>query len=74
MQTYRLLTTRRHPDGSIETPTMDVVLMAEDDRDAAKQAGRFPLHGYVEHMDYACLVAEDGSVVWTTGLMAREAA
>lgn len=62
MPAYRLLSTRHHPDGSVETPTA-VELAASDDRDADIQARRYPLEDFVEGADFAWLVDERGAVV-----------
>ncbi len=62
MPAYRLMSTRHHPDGSVDTPSA-VELPARDDRDADEQARRYPLEDFVEGADYAWLVDERGSVV-----------
>lgn len=62
MAAYRLLSTRHHPDGSLETPSA-VELAASDDHEAGEQARRYPLGDFVEGADYAWLVDERGSVV-----------
>ena len=62
MPAYRLLSTRHHTDGSIETPSA-VILSARDDRDADDQARRYPLEDFVEAADFAWLVDEAGAVV-----------
>ena len=62
MPAYRLLTTRHHPDGSIETPSA-FELAASDDRDADAKARRYPISHFVEGVDYAWLVDRQGAVV-----------
>lgn len=62
MPAYRLMSTRHHPDGSVETPSA-FELAACDDDDADEQARRYPLEDFVEGADYAWLVDERGSVV-----------
>ncbi len=62
MPAYRLMSTRHHPDGSVETPSA-VELAAQDDGDADAQARRYPLGGFVEGADYAWLVDERGSIL-----------
>ena len=62
MPAYRLLSTRHHPDGSIDTPSA-IDLSARDDREADAQARRYPLEDFVDEVDFAWLVDEGGSVV-----------
>lgn len=62
MPAYRLMSTRHHPDGSVDTPSA-VLLSACDDGDADAQARRYPLEDFVEEADYAWLVDEAGTVV-----------
>ena len=62
MPAYRLMSTRHHPDGSVDTPSA-VELAARDDHDADKQARSYPLEDFVEGADYAWLVDERGVVV-----------
>ncbi len=74
MPSYRLLSTRRNPDGSFETPSLDERLSAPDSQTAAVQASRFPLHRFIDQSDFAWLVDEAGTVVWTTNLALLRAA
>ncbi len=63
MPAYSLKSTRHHPDGSVETPSADIILVARDDDDADRQARQFPLDGFLGDADYAWLTDPDGVVV-----------
>ena len=73
MPVYRLMSTRHHPDGSVDTPSA-VELAASDDRDADERARRYPLEDFVECADYAWLVDERGSVVCSFAVAAGRCA
>ena len=73
MPDYRLMSTRHHPDGSLDVPSA-VALSAIDDRDADDQARRYPLEDFVEAADYAWLVDEGGAVVCSFPVAANRAA
>lgn len=74
MPVYRLLSTKRNPDGSMDTPSLDERLAAPDDEMAAHQASLFPWHRFLEESDLAWLLNEAGTVVWTMNLRLGKAA
>ena len=63
MPDFRLMSTRHRPDGSVATPSADIVISARDERDADEQARRYPLDELLEEADFAWLVDERGDVV-----------
>ena len=63
MPAYRLRSTHHNPDGSVETPAADILISAQDDRQADAQARDFPLEGFVDDADFAWLTDEEGRVV-----------
>lgn len=74
MPSYRLLSTRRNSDGSLDTPTFHEQLSAPDVEAAIVWANRFPLHRFVERSDFAWLLNESGAVVWRSSFNLRHAA
>ena len=74
MPSYRLLSTRRNIDGSLDTPDLNEPLSAPDDQAAVAQASRFPLHRFIERSDFAWLVDERGAVIWAANFSLRSAA
>ena len=74
MPAYRLRSTRHNPDGSVDTPSADILISARDDRHADAQARDFPLEGFVDDADFAWLTDEDGRVVCCFPVAAGRAA
>jgi hypothetical protein len=74
MPSYRLLSTRQNPDGSLDTPSLDECLSAPDNQTAALRASRFPVHRFIDRSDFAWLVDEAGVVVWTSNAALPKAA
>ena len=65
MLEYRLFSTRRHSDGSFETPSVALTIRAPNNQAAIVQAGRHPLQLYGDVIDIAWLTDRDGAIVWS---------
>ncbi len=65
MPAYRLLTTRYNRDGSVDTPSIDIVLKADNEPDAIREARSFPLDSFAEPVDFVWVLGEGGSLIWS---------
>lgn len=74
MAQFHLLSTRRNPDGSFDTPSIDEAIVADDVSGAIARARRFPVGRFDGGSDFVWLVDGDGTVLWSQDLAMPDAA